>query len=102
MTDRDKFHNKDGSLTDYALACGYVEVITYPARVRPIEAEVCARLERHAGTRAYTVSTMGRYLRRFDYDGSSLTEARKVLRRVGRTLERDETAARAEYLRGAA
>lgn len=92
-----RFNNKDGTLTDYALACGYVERATFPPNVRPAEAVAQVTLERHAGTRAYSVSTFGRYLRRADYDGPSLSEARRAFRKARRNLEQDEKSAAAEF-----
>ncbi len=98
---RDKFKNKDGTSTEYALACGYIDVATFPRGVRAVDAQARVTLERHAGCRAYSVTSSGRYLRRHDYDGPSLTAARKAWRDAARTLERDEQAARVAYMRGA-
>ena len=95
-----RFNNRDGTLTDYALACGYVERATLPPNVRPAEAQAQVTLVRHAGTRAYSVSSFGRYLRRADYDGPSLTEARRAFRKARRTLEQSESDAAREFLAG--
>ena len=99
---KDKFKNADGTSTEYALACGYIDVATFPRGVRPIDAEVRVTLERHAGCRAYSVTSSGRYLRRNDYDGPSLKDARKAWRKASKTLARDEQEAREIYLKGAA
>ena len=67
------FHTKDGWLTRYALACGYVE--------RRGTDEAYAKLQQICSNGALEVIVGGRWYRGPPiYRGLSLTEARKVFR----------------------
>ena len=92
-----RFHNKDGSLTRYALTCGYLESRTWPKGSRIPDAEAYAKLEQHAGTNVLRVFVSGRYTRFGVYDGTDLKAARKALRALN--LEAEHYKAEADYWR---
>ena len=90
-----RFHNKDGSLTRYALSCGYLEAKTWPKGSRISEAEAYATLEQFAATNILRVFVSGRYARFDVYTGTDLKAARKALRALN--LEAEHYKAEALY-----
>jgi hypothetical protein len=69
-----KFYNKDGSLTRYSLACGYIE--------KRGTDEAYVTLEQISSNGALVVRLGGRWLREWVYTGPSLMSARYWFRKV--------------------
>lgn len=78
---KNSFYNRNGSLTRYALACGYVETFG--------DDERGVRLEQFSSNGALRVIQDGRWHREVLYLGPSLGAARRAFERERTAIRRD-------------
>lgn len=88
LTPGPKFHNADGTLTEYALACGYVEEVDGPVHGVRMWREGIYHVRRH-----HNPDHAGKagYIRESWWGFETLTEARRHFRREARRVRRGST-----------